>query len=59
MINAIVSLITNFIVDLGDLGVLASRSRLVGSNSNVFGALFQDLKVVRTSPPGGTLSCGF
>ena len=47
-------------VGLGGLGVTCSPRdpRFAGSNPAEIGGFFQDVKILSTSPPGGTLSCG-
>ena len=47
-------------VGLGGLGVTYSLLdlRLAGSNSAKVDRFFLGVKIYRTSPPGGTLSCG-
>ena len=47
-------------VDLGGLGVTCSPRdpRFSGSNPAEVDGFFQDLKILSTSPPGGTLSWG-
>ena len=46
--------------DLGGLGVtcLPRDPRFAGSNPADVDGLFQDIKLLSTSPPGGTLSWG-
>ena len=45
---------------LSGLGVTCSPQdpRFTGSNPTEVDGFFQDLKILRTSPPGGTLSWG-
>ena len=47
-------------VDLGGLGVTCSPrdSRLASSNPAEVDGFFQDVKILSTSPPAGTLSWG-
>ena len=47
-------------VGLGGLGVTCSPRdpRFAGSNPTQVDCLFQDVKILSTSPPGGTLSWG-
>ena len=47
-------------VGLGDLGVMCSPRdpRLAGSNPAGIDGFFQDVKILITCPPGGTLSWG-
>ena len=40
------------------LGGLASRSKVRGFKSGEVDGFFQDVKILSTSPPGGTLSWG-
>ena len=49
-----------FEVGLGGLGVTCSPrdTRFVGSNPAEVDGFFQDVKIMSTSPPGGTLSLG-
>ena len=47
------------LVGLSDLGVLASsRSKVQGSNPAEVDRFFQDIKVLNSSPPRGTLNRG-
>ena len=48
------------LVDLGSLGVTCSPQdpSFAGSNPAEVGGFFQDIKILSTSPPGGTLSWG-
>ena len=48
-------------IGFGGLGVTCSlqESRFVGSNPAEVDGFFQDVKILSTSPPGGTLSWGF
>ena len=48
------------VVGFGGLGVTCSPRdpRLAGSNPAVIDGFFQDVKILSTSPPGGTLSWG-
>ena len=48
------------LVGLGGLGVTCSPRdpRFVGSNPADVDGIFQDVKILSTSPPGGTLSWG-
>ena len=48
------------VVGLGDLGVTWSPRdpRFAGSNPAEFDGYFQDVKILNTSPPRGTLSWG-
>ena len=50
--------ITN--VDLGGLGIMCSPSdpRFAASNPAEVDGFFQDVKILSSSPPGGTLSWG-
>ena len=47
-------------VDLGGLGITCSPRdpRFAGSNPTVVDGFFQDVKILSTSPPGGTLGWG-
>ena len=56
------SFISTFILcNLDDLGVTCSPRdpRFAGSNPAEIDEVFQDVKILITSPPGGTLSRGF
>ena len=48
------------VVGLGGLGLTCSPRdpRFVGSNPAEIDEVFQDVKILSTSPPGGTLSWG-
>ena len=48
------------VIGLGGLGVPCSLRdpRFAGSNPAEVNGFFQDLKILSTSPPGGTLSWG-
>ena len=48
-------------VGLGGLGVMCSSRdpSFAGSNPAEVDGFFQDVKILSTSPPGGTLSFGF
>ena len=52
--------ISCFFVGLGGLGVTCSPRdpRFAGSNPAEVDGFFQDVKILSTSPPGGTLSRG-
>ena len=47
-------------VDLGGLGVTCSPRdpKFAGSNPDEVDRFFQDVKILSTNPPGGTLSWG-
>ena len=51
----------SMVVDLGGLGVTCSPRdpRFAGSNPDEVDGFFQDVKILSTSPPGGTLSWGY
>ena len=50
--------VTYLDVDLGGLGVTCSPRdpRFAGSNPAEVDGFFQDVKILNTSPPGGTLN---
>ena len=52
--------LVNYVVGLGGLKVTCSPRdpRFTGSNPTELDGFFQDVKILSTSPPGGTLSWG-
>ena len=50
----------SYLFGLGGLGVmcLPQDTMFVGSNLAEVNGVFQDVKILSTSPPGGTLNCG-
>ena len=54
------STLCEYVTSLGGLGVicLPRDPRFVGSNPTEVGGFFQDVKILSTSPPGGTLNWG-
>ena len=57
----IIIIIVIIVVSLGGLGVTCSPRdpRFAGSSPAEVDRFFQDVKILSTSPPGGTLSWGF
>ena len=55
-----VILLSMLLVGLGGLGITCSPRdpRFAGSNTAEVDEFFQDVKILSTSPPGGTLSWG-